>query len=97
VRTAACVAAAAALLAVLLAATGASAESKLHVVRPGESLATIAQSELGDLALWPLLYRANRDRIKDPARIYPGQELTIPEPGSEERAEPPEPDREDDG
>ena len=84
--------------AVLLAATGASAEGKLHVVRVGESLSTIARSELGDIALWPVLYRANRDRIKDPARIYPGQELTIPEPGSENRPPPPpEPDREDDG
>jgi hypothetical protein len=23
--------------------------------------------------------RANRDRIKDPARIYPGQRLAVPE------------------
>ena len=87
----ACVAAA------LLAATGANAEGKLHVVRVGESLSTIAKSELGDIALWPILYRANRDRIKDPTRIYPGQELTIPEPGRENRVAPPEPDNEDDG
>ncbi len=83
--------------AVLLAAAGASAAGKLHVVRAGESLSTIAKSELGDIALWPILYRANRDRIKDPARIYPGQELTIPEPGSENRTVPPEPEPEDDG
>jgi nucleoid-associated protein YgaU len=69
--------------ALLLAATGASAETELHVVRPGETLATIAKERLGDVALWPVLYRANRDRIKDPTRIYPGQELTIPEPGAE--------------
>jgi nucleoid-associated protein YgaU len=84
-------------VAALLAATGANAEGKLHVVRAGESLSTIAKSELGDIALWPILYRANRDRIKDPARIYPGQELTIPEPGSENHVAPPEPDKEDDG
>jgi nucleoid-associated protein YgaU len=88
------------LAALLLAATGASAEGKVHVVRPGESLATIAQAELGDIALWPVLYRANRDRIKDPARIYPGQELTIPEPGSEAAGAPeapaPEPGAGDD-
>jgi nucleoid-associated protein YgaU len=69
--------------ALLLAATSASAEGKLHVVQPGESLATIAERQLGDRALWPLLYKANRDRIKDPARIYPGQELSIPEPAAE--------------
>ena len=84
-RRAACVAA------LWLAATGASAEGKVHVVRAGESLSTIARSELGDLALWPVLYRANRDRIKDPTRIYPGQELAIPEPGSEGESEGEEP------
>jgi nucleoid-associated protein YgaU len=73
--------------ALLLAATGASAEPKLHEVRPGESLAAIARHELGDPGLWPLLYRANRDRIKDPERIYPGQKISIPEPGSEPRVE----------
>ena len=90
-KPAACVAA------LLMAATGAGAEGKLHEVRPGESLAVIAGRELGDPLLWPVLYRANRDRIKDPTRIYPGQELTIPEPGGETRAVPPEPDSGDDG
>ena len=72
--------------ALLLAATGAGAEAKLHEVRPGESLAAIARRELGDPGLWPVLYRANRDRIKDPERIYPGQKISIPEPGPEPRA-----------
>lgn len=71
-KPAACVAA------LLLAATGAGAEGKLHEVRPGESLAVIARRELGDPLLWPVLYRANRDRIKDPTRIYPGQQISIP-------------------
>jgi nucleoid-associated protein YgaU len=74
---------AAGLAALLLAATGASAEGKVHVVRAGESLSSIARDELGDVALWEAIYRANRDRIKDPARIYPGQTLTIPEPAGE--------------
>ena len=73
-KPAACVAA------LLLAATGAGAEGRLHEVRPGESLASIARREFGDPALWPLLYRANRDRIKDPERIYPGQQISIPPP-----------------
>jgi nucleoid-associated protein YgaU len=33
----------------------------------------------GDPTLWPLLYRANRDQIKDPSLLYPGQRLTIPD------------------
>ncbi len=31
-----------------------------------------------DPLLWPLLYQANRDQIKDPRQIYPGQLLNIP-------------------
>ena len=81
--------------ALLLAATGASAESKLHEVRPGESLAAIARHELGHPGLWPLLYRANRDRIKDPERIYPGQRISIPPPGAEPGEAPPETPAED--
>lgn len=32
----------------------------------------------GDPLLWPLLYQANRDQIKDPRQIYIGQILKIP-------------------
>jgi nucleoid-associated protein YgaU len=51
-----------------------------YVVRAGESLWTIsAKSEVyGEAARWSRLYRANRDRIHDPDRIYPGQEIQIP-------------------
>ena len=48
-------------------------------VAPGDTLWSIAVSAMGDGTLWPALYRANRDRIKDPARIYPGQRLAVPE------------------
>lgn len=48
-------------------------------VAPGDTLWSIAASAMGDGTLWPALYRANRDRIKDPARIYPGQRLAVPE------------------
>jgi nucleoid-associated protein YgaU len=49
-----------------------------HIVKPGETLWQIA-GHLGDPFLWPALYRANRDQIKDPSILYPGQVLTIPE------------------
>ena len=87
---------AACLAALLLAATDAGAEPKLHEVRPGESLASIAGHELGDPLLWPVLYRANRDRIKDPTRIYPGQRISIPVPGAQSSAAAPEVPGEDD-
>ncbi|PLX93100.1 MAG: hypothetical protein C0621_08395 [Desulfuromonas sp.] len=52
----------------------------LYHVREGETLQSIAsqQKVYGDSLLWPLLYKANRDQIKDPSHIYPGQELMIP-------------------
>ena len=51
-----------------------------HTVMRGETLPQIAaQSDVyGDQMLWPLLYRANRDQIRDPAHIWPGQVLRIP-------------------
>lgn len=53
-------------------------------MKKGETLWTIAAAAIGDGTLWPALYRANRDQIKDPALVYPGQRLTIPAiaPGS---------------
>jgi nucleoid-associated protein YgaU len=70
--------AAALLAAVLGLARAASAEPATIVVAPGDTLAKIAERTLGDAALWPALYQANRDRIKDPSRVYPGQELSVP-------------------
>jgi nucleoid-associated protein YgaU len=56
----------------------ASTRGTPHEVRPGDTLTAIAARTLGDAALWPALYRANRDQIRDPARLYPGQKLAIP-------------------
>jgi len=52
----------------------------LYTVVGGENLWSIsAKREVyADGLLWPLLYKANRDQIKDPRQIYPGQVLSIP-------------------
>jgi nucleoid-associated protein YgaU len=63
----------------------AQGDARIHQVRPGESLWTIARLTVGDPTLWPALYLANRDQIKDPARVYPGQRLAVPEIDPEER------------
>lgn len=57
----------------------AEADARLHKVKRGETLWTIARDQIGEGALWVALYAANRDQIKDPSRLYPGQELTIPD------------------
>lgn len=51
-----------------------------YTVRRGETLPQIAaRPEIyGDSSLWPLIYRANRDQIRDPKRLWPGQVLRIP-------------------
>ncbi len=49
-----------------------------HQVRPGETLSHVALYVWGDPSLWPAIYLANRDQIKDPAVVYAGQRLTIP-------------------
>jgi nucleoid-associated protein YgaU len=68
------------LLVVLLASASASAGAeRVHVVQPGETLWHIAAQVAGDPHLWPRLYRANRDQIVDPSRLYPGQVLSIPD------------------
>lgn len=51
-----------------------------HTVKRGETLPQIAAlaEVYGDASLWPLLYRANRDQIRDPRVLWPGQQLKIP-------------------
>lgn len=38
----------------------------------------ISQKLYNDASLWPAIYLANRDQIKDPDLIFPGQKLKIP-------------------
>lgn len=49
-----------------------------YVVVKGDSLSKIAQRAYGDGKKWRKIYEANRDVIKDPDLIYPGQSLRIP-------------------
>jgi nucleoid-associated protein YgaU len=50
------------------------------LVKKGETLVDISAKKLvyGDPFLWPLLYKANRDQIRDPQIIFSGQQLNIP-------------------
>ena len=55
------------------------APSRTYEVQPGDSLWTIAQSELGSGHRWQELYETNRNVIgDDPMRLRAGMVLTIP-------------------
>jgi tetratricopeptide (TPR) repeat protein len=51
-----------------------------HVVIKGETLWWIAEYKqiYDDPFQWPVIYRANRDKIRDPDLIYPDQNFVIP-------------------
>ena len=49
-----------------------------YTVQKGDSLSKIAKHEYGNANDWKKIFEANRDVIKDPDLIYPGQELKIP-------------------
>jgi len=50
----------------------------VYTVQKGDNLSKIAKHEYGDANKWKKIFEANRDAIKDPDLIYPGQELKIP-------------------
>lgn len=59
-----------------------------YEVRRGDSLSTISGQEqiYGNWQMWPLIYNANRNQIKDPDLIYPNQRLGIPRAYSDQEA-----------
>ncbi|MCI0456703.1 MAG: LysM peptidoglycan-binding domain-containing protein [Gemmataceae bacterium] len=59
---------------------GTEPEETTYVVVSGDWLSKIAQRFYGDPGLWPRIYQANKAVIgPDPNKIYPGQELVIPD------------------
>ena len=57
---------------------GTTGQSDTYVVVAGDSLSKIAKRHYGDANKWPRIYEANRDQIKNPDLIHPGQRLKIP-------------------
>ena len=51
---------------------------RTYVVKSGDSLSKIAKEVLGDAGRWPEIFELNKDQIKDPNLIYPGQEFKLP-------------------
>ena len=55
----------------------AAAASTSYEVNKGDHLWGISGSSYGNPYKWPLIYKANSDKIKDADLIYPGQVLDI--------------------
>ncbi len=49
-----------------------------HTVKSGESLSKIAKNYFKDPMKYTAIFEANRDILKNPDLIHPGQELKIP-------------------
>ena len=51
---------------------------RIYAVVAGDTLAKIAEHVYGDASLWTLIFEANKDILRDPSRVRPGQKLKIP-------------------
>ena len=69
-------------------ASSTAVQISVYTVRRGETLPQIAaRSEIyNDASLWPLIYRSNRDQIRNPRQLWPGQVLKIPRHFSRDEA-----------
>lgn len=53
--------------------------SGTYVVKVGDTLSKIAKDLLNDATQWKKIYDLNKDTVKNPNLIYPGQKLVVPE------------------
>ena len=58
--------------------TAPTQQQRDYTIQPGDSLSKIARKYYGNAADWQKIYQANKDKIKDPNMIYPGQKIIIP-------------------
>lgn len=53
-------------------------QAKTYTVKPGDCLYNISKSTLGDGGRYNEIYSLNKDKLKNPNLIYPGQVLQLP-------------------
>ena len=58
--------------------SGTTERARTYTVVAGDTLSKIAKREYGSAEKWHAIYEANRDKIKNPDLIHPGQVLTLP-------------------
>jgi LysM repeat protein len=55
-----------------------STAERTYTVKPGDSLSKIAKEMYGNPNEYQKIFDANRDQLRDPNQIRPGQQLKIP-------------------
>ena len=58
--------------------TTTATKAATYTVKSGDCLWNIAKKQLGNGADYTKIYNLNKDKIKNPNLIYPGQVLTLP-------------------
>jgi nucleoid-associated protein YgaU len=61
-----------------LTAPAATEKVEYYVIKSGDTLSGIAAKYYGKGSLYPRIFEANREVIKNPDLIYPGQKIRIP-------------------
>jgi nucleoid-associated protein YgaU len=59
-------------------AGGTQAPGRTYTVQSGDTLSKISKQFYGDGNAYMTIFNANKDQLKDPDKIQPGQQLTIP-------------------
>ena len=62
----------------VMASAGSGGGGRTYTVKSGDSLSKIAKEVYGDANAYNRIFEANRDKLNDPNKIFPGQELVIP-------------------
>jgi len=52
--------------------------AQTYTIQKGDTLSRIAQQHYGKANDWRRIFEANRDVIKDPDKIFPGQVIQLP-------------------
>jgi nucleoid-associated protein YgaU len=53
-------------------------ETTFYTIKKGDTLSKIAKAYYGNAMKYPVIFEANREVIKNPDLIYPGQVIRIP-------------------
>jgi nucleoid-associated protein YgaU len=53
--------------------------ARVHRVQKGETLISLSRHYYGEAGRWRAIHEANKSLVPDPNRLFPGQELVIPQ------------------